>query len=244
MADKASPSTAAIAIAVAILAGTVGFFLGQGSSIGLFDSSGNPKDARKSWPNSYDVDVHADSSDEELQSRGNRRTTDRKSESESEDESGGDEPKTFENNTEEVKLMLIVRTDLGMTKGMNEQAICSLYNFDDYIGPFAIADNTIGKIAAQAGHATLACYKYLLNHLPSAPLLRRWERGGQPKIAVQVKSEEELQTFQAQAISLGLCARVIHDAGRTQIAAGSATVLGVLGPKSIVDQVTGTLKLL
>ncbi|KAL9620683.1 MAG: hypothetical protein Q9160_004819 [Pyrenula sp. 1 TL-2023] len=217
MADKASPSTAAIAIAVAIVAGTVGFFLGQGSSIGLFDSGGNPKDARKSWPNSYDVDVHLDSSDEELQSRGNRKTTDRKSESESEDDSGGEELKPFENNTEEVKLMLIVRTDLGMTKG---------------------------KIAAQAGHATLACYKHLLNHVPSAPLLRRWERGGQPKIAVQVKSEEELQTLQAQAMSLGLCARVIHDAGRTQIAAGSATVLGVLGPKSIVDQVTGILKLL
>jgi peptidyl-tRNA hydrolase, PTH2 family len=51
-------------------------------------------------------------------------------------------------------------------------------------------------------------------------------------------------TLQAQAVSLGLCARVIYDAGRTQIAAGSATVLGVLGPKSVVDEVTGKLKLL
>jgi peptidyl-tRNA hydrolase, PTH2 family len=101
-----------------------------------------------------------------------------------------------------------------------------------------------GKIAAQCSHATLACYKYLLNHTPSAALLQRWERGGQPKIAVQVKSEDELMLLQAQAMSLGLCARVIHDAGRTQIAAGSATVLGVLGPKSVVDQVTGQLKLL
>ena len=75
-------------------------------------------------------------------------------------------------------------------------------------------------------------------------MLKRWERAGQPKIAVQVKSEEELETLQAQAIRLGLCARIIHDAGRTQIAAGSATVLGVLGPKSVVDQVTGHLKLL
>lgn len=75
-------------------------------------------------------------------------------------------------------------------------------------------------------------------------MLKRWESGGQPKIAVQVKSEEELETLQAQAFSLGLCARIIHDAGRTQITAGSATVLGVLGPKSVVDQVTGGLKLL
>jgi PTH2 family peptidyl-tRNA hydrolase len=101
-----------------------------------------------------------------------------------------------------------------------------------------------GKIAAQCSHATLACYKYLVKNVASAPLLKRWEWGGQPKIAVQVKSEEELETLQAQAMSLGLCARIIHDAGRTQIAAGSATVLGVLGPKSVVDQVTGHLKLL
>jgi len=105
-------------------------------------------------------------------------------------------------------------------------------------------DLVAGKIAAQCSHATLACYKYLVNHAPSTSLLKRWEWGGQPKIAVQVKSEDELEMLQAQAISLGLCARVIHDAGRTQIAAGSATVLGVLGPKSVVDQVTGELKLL
>lgn len=61
---------------------------------------------------------------------------------------------------------------------------------------------------------------------------------------MQVKSEEDLVLLQAHALSLGLCARVIHDAGRTQIASGTMTVLGVLGPKSIVDQVTGQLKLL
>jgi len=102
-----------------------------------------------------------------------------------------------------------------------------------------------GKIAAQASHATLACYKSLLASNPNSGILKRWERMGQAKVAVQVKSEEELELLQAQAMSLGLCARIIHDAGRTQIASGSATVLGVgPGPKSIVDQVTGGLKLL
>ena len=39
---------------------------------------------------------------------------------------------------------------------------------------------------------------------------------------------------------LGLCARIIHDAGRTQVASGSATVLGIEpGPRSVVDGVTG-----
>ena len=65
------------------------------------------------------------------------------------------------------------------------------------------------------------------------------------KVALQVKSEEELEILQAQAVSLGLCARIIHDAGRTQIASGSATVLGIgPGPKSMIDQVTRHLKLL
>lgn len=100
-----------------------------------------------------------------------------------------------------------------------------------------------GKIAAQCSHATLACYKELLRS--GSPVLKRWERYGQAKVAVQVKSEEELELLQAQAMSLGVCAQIIHDAGRTQIAAGSATVLGVgPAPKSVVDQITGRLKLL
>jgi len=124
---------------------------------------------------------------------------------------------------EEFKLVLVVRTDLGMTKG---------------------------KIAAQCSHATLACYKALLKQEARAKsqsdsFLSRWESTGQAKVTVQARGEEELLILQAQAMSLDLCAKVIHDAGRTQIASGSTTVLGVgPGPKSIVDQVTGSLKLL
>lgn len=118
--------------------------------------------------------------------------------------------------------MLAVQTDLGMTKG---------------------------KIAAQCGHPTLACYKALLNHPPSAKLLRRWENGGQPKNCGPGQERGRARYPAGSgcgfgSVRLGLCARVIHDAGRTQIAAGSATVLGVLGPKGVVDQITGHLKLL
>lgn len=60
-----------------------------------------------------------------------------------------------------------------------------------------------------------------------------------------MKSEDELETLQAQAISLGLVAEVIADAGRTQIEAGSHTVLGIgPGPKSLINEITGSLKLL
>lgn len=209
-----------VATCVALLLGGVvlGYFVGQGSSIGVFSSntSGTQKKApKKSWPNNYDVTVQAgDSSDEEFIKSIQSNDADDESDSEEED---GKELKTFADRNEEIKMVLAVRTDLGMTKG---------------------------KIAAQCGHATLACYKYMLNSPAGPAILKKWESYGQAKIAVQVKSEEEMETLQALAISLGLCARIIHDAGRTQIAAGSATVLGVLGPKSVVDQVTGHLKLL
>lgn len=78
------------------------------------------------------------------------------------------------------------------------------------------------------------------------PLLRRWERLGQAKVALKVDGgEDDLLVLQAQALSLGICAQIIHDAGRTQIASGSATVLGIgPAPKSKIDEVTGHLKLL
>jgi hypothetical protein len=50
--------------------------------------------------------------------------------------------------------------------------------------------------------------------------------------------------LQVQARSLGLAANSIRDAGRTQIAAGSRTVLAVgPGPISVINSVTGQLKL-
>ncbi|PFH46990.1 hypothetical protein AMATHDRAFT_77417 [Amanita thiersii Skay4041] len=97
-----------------------------------------------------------------------------------------------------------------------------------------------GKIAAQ--HATLACYQSLLSTNPI--LLRQWEHSGQTKVAVRCSSEEELMTVQAQAESLGLCARSIRDAGRTQIAAGSRTVVGIIGKARMVNRITGRLRLL
>ncbi|KAI5370193.1 putative peptidyl-tRNA hydrolase, PTH2, peptidyl-tRNA hydrolase II domain superfamily [Septoria linicola] len=191
--DRLPPSAASYAIAAAIVSFTSGYFLGKASSIGLFGRSPATTSAG------------ADSDDA--------------SESDS-DESTYDlgELQTFKGNTEECKLVLVVRTDLGMTKG---------------------------KMAAQCGHATLACYKAFLRSDPNHELLKRWESLGQAKVALKVDSEDEMLMMQATAVSLGLCAQVIHDAGRTQIASGSATVLGIgPAPKGKIDEVTGHLKLL
>ncbi|XHG01143.1 hypothetical protein AWENTII_004543 [Aspergillus wentii] len=237
--DRIPPTTTAYVIATAIIAGVTGYFIGQGSSLGLFKE-------KEGWPNSYDVKVHKDSSDEEEE---DSEEEEYDSEDDSEEEGDGGELSNFKDNNEEVKLVLVVRTDLGMTKGtspiyydvMNARQHSAILPTPTQVSHLTIF---IGKIAAQCSHATLACYKYFLTHAPDSPILRRWERQGQAKIALQLKSEEELQLLQAQAMSLGLCARVIQDAGRTQIASGSRTVLGVLGPKSVVDNVTGHLKLL
>ncbi|KAM3452871.1 hypothetical protein MY3296_004140 [Beauveria thailandica] len=123
---------------------------------------------------------------------------------------------------EECKLVLVVRTDLGMTKG---------------------------KIAAQCSHATLACYKALAGNADPGSterkMLARWEKYGQAKIAVQVKSQDEMLQLCRKARGMGLTAEVVKDAGRTQIEAGSMTVLGVgPAPRSLIDEVTGHLKLL
>ncbi|KIK46268.1 hypothetical protein CY34DRAFT_800604 [Suillus luteus UH-Slu-Lm8-n1] len=100
---------------------------------------------------------------------------------------------------------------------------------------------TTGKIAAQ--HATLACYKALSRTNPA--LVKHWERNGQAKIALKCSSEDELLELEAVAKSLNLCARSILDAGRTQIAAGSRTVLGIgPAPVDLINLVTSRLKLL
>ena len=57
--------------------------------------------------------------------------------------------------------------------------------------------------------------------------------------------EAEMETIKALALSLNLNFCVIKDAGRTQIAPGSKTVLAIgPGPASIIDKCTGHLKLL
>lgn len=121
----------------------------------------------------------------------------------------------FSGTNEECKMVLVVRNDLKMGKG---------------------------KVAAQCAHAAVACYKSIARTNPE--ILQRWETLGQAKVTLKCNSEEEMNLLQGIAKSLNITARIIHDAGRTQIAAGSATVLGVgPAPKSAIDQVTGELAL-
>jgi len=100
-----------------------------------------------------------------------------------------------------------------------------------------------GKIAAQCSHATLGCYKEALKGHKGA--IKSWELNGQPKIALKCENEEKLLALRDHARSLKVPFSLIRDAGRTQIAPGSKTVLGVgPAPEDVVDKITGHLKLL
>ncbi|KAL7538283.1 hypothetical protein ACHAWF_006044 [Thalassiosira exigua] len=114
------------------------------------------------------------------------------------------------------KMVLCVNTSLGMGKG---------------------------KIAAQCGHAAVGCYRRSRRQCPSA--LSAWEKTGCAKIAVKCPDEDEMGEIFEKAMKRGIPLYLVEDAGRTQIAAGSRTVLG-LGPAPVreFDGVTSHLKLM
>ncbi|KAK9099767.1 hypothetical protein Scep_023197 [Stephania cephalantha] len=91
-------------------------------------------------------------------------------------------------------------------------------------------------------HATLGLYKKLLHRAPKA--LNRWEMCGQVKVVLKIESEEDMLVLQERAKSMKLANHITIDAGRTQIAPNSRTVMALLGPADMVDDVTGSLKLL
>jgi peptidyl-tRNA hydrolase, PTH2 family len=100
-----------------------------------------------------------------------------------------------------------------------------------------------GKVAAQCGHAVLGVYKAAVNSCPVS--LRMWELSGQAKIALKVDSEREMLSLMTLASKAGLNCYLVRDAGRTQIAAGSKTVLAIgPSPTAEIDRITGHLKLL
>ncbi|KAG0593665.1 hypothetical protein M758_UG008600 [Ceratodon purpureus] len=116
----------------------------------------------------------------------------------------------------ELKLVFVVRQDLKMGSG---------------------------KIASQCAHAATGIYNELLSR--NRTLLKRWEDCGQPKIVVTCKNQKEMNELRGKADGGGLPTYTVADAGRTQVAAGSKTVL-VIGPgsKASVDSVTRHLRLL
>lgn len=100
-----------------------------------------------------------------------------------------------------------------------------------------------GKLAAQVGHAAVDCALKAMKHDPEA--FRAWKDAGQMKAVVKVPSEPDLYPLKDAAERAGLSTALIKDAGRTEIPAGTVTVLGIgPGEEATVDMVTGHLPLM
>jgi len=115
------------------------------------------------------------------------------------------------------KMVFVVRTDLNMGKG---------------------------KIAAQCSHAAIMCYQRAM--AMDQENLDIWEATGVTKICLKADGDEScLKELQKKAKEHKIVCAIVRDAGHTQIAPGTYTVLGI-GPfnSKDIDEITGHLKLM
>jgi len=115
----------------------------------------------------------------------------------------------------EYKLVIVVRTDLGISKG---------------------------KMAAQVAHAAVNCA--LKSKKSDSSNFNKWFNDGQKKVVVKLSGESELRKLQQHTRDVGLISSLITDAGLTEIPPGTVTCLGI-GPasESVIDTITGTYSL-
>jgi PTH2 family peptidyl-tRNA hydrolase len=115
----------------------------------------------------------------------------------------------------EYKLVVAVRQDLDMSKG---------------------------KMAVQVAHASVI--SALTCKASNAKWFKNWYNEGQKKVVVKVDDVESLMELQQEAEKLKISAALIDDAGLTELSPGTTTCLGIgPAPNSVIDQVTGSLKL-
>lgn len=134
--------------------------------------------------------------------------------SESQNDSSDNE---WEDVEESYKMVFIVNTELNMS---------------------------MGKTAAQVAHGAIGIYRDLKKDQKHQKGLLMWSEIGEKKIVLIGRNHEELLDLQWKATNLGLPSHLIRDAGHTEVAPNSITVLALFGRESNVDRITGNLKLL
>lgn len=97
-----------------------------------------------------------------------------------------------------------------------------------------------GKLGAQCAHAAVEAVRKTSNFIVDA-----WMSEGQKKVVLKVPDEKTLRKYLIDANNAGITTALITDAGKTCIAPGTVTVLGI-GPASEedIDNVTGDLGML
>ncbi|CAH1119257.1 unnamed protein product [Phaedon cochleariae] len=101
----------------------------------------------------------------------------------------------------------------------------------------------VGKIAAQVGHACLGLYRELVK-VDKQEVLDLWEDIGEKKIVLKGKDDVHLMQLFEKAKLENIPCYLVKDAGHTQIAPGSVTVLSLFGLEEDVNKITGKLSLL
>ena len=91
---------------------------------------------------------------------------------------------------------------------------------------------TTGKIAAQCAHAAVDVVR-----------AARWRAGGSRKVVLAVDDLDRMRELHASVPS-GCYASLVTDAGRTEIPAGTITVLGLMGPRRAMDTLVRHLETL
>jgi PTH2 family peptidyl-tRNA hydrolase len=116
----------------------------------------------------------------------------------------------------DFKQVIVVRRDLKMSKG---------------------------KTCVQVAHASVSSLEEARRSRPD--WVERWFQQCQKKVALEVQSLEELLTLERRARELDLPCYLVSDAGLTELEPGTITTLGIgPAPSSLIDKVTGHLKLL
>ena len=98
---------------------------------------------------------------------------------------------------------------------------------------------SVGKLAAQVGHAVERCVRGAYHEE-----LRRWDLANTPKIVLRVNSEDELFRLIYRAQEVGMTTSIIQDAAHTFFKAPTYTVGGI-GPHDSdqIDKIVGHLSL-
>ncbi len=119
---------------------------------------------------------------------------------------------------EDIKQVIVVRSDLNMSKG---------------------------KFAVQVAHASVdSAIKALRGKDQWRRWFDEWLESGMKKIVVKVSSETDLYNKYRECLSLDIPCTLIRDAGKTELEPGTPTAVGIgPAPSKTIDRITGALPL-